>query len=88
MPSPMYHNIINFIFNLSVKKCPSKFINIAMWEHFNFDSDIFGCGKVDYSNSIIIANLEDTPIPNRWFKIIFPTYVRIKISLQNFLLGI
>jgi hypothetical protein len=31
-------------------------MNVTMWEHRTFDSKIFGCGKVDYSDSIIITN--------------------------------
>jgi hypothetical protein len=30
-------------------------MNVTMWEHCTFDSEIFGCGKVDYSDSIIIT---------------------------------
>jgi hypothetical protein len=39
-----------------IRRCPSKFMNVMMWEHRTFDSEIFGCGKVDYSNSIVITN--------------------------------
>jgi hypothetical protein len=40
-----------------------------MWEHCNFDSKIFGCGKVHYSNfiwyklSFSSADLKMSPIP-------------------------
>jgi hypothetical protein len=39
-----------------------------MWEHCTFDSKIFRCGEVYYSNSIIITNFVQTFIPNRWFE--------------------
>jgi hypothetical protein len=33
------------------------FMNVAMWEHCTFDNEIFRCGKIYYSNAIIIINL-------------------------------
>jgi hypothetical protein len=32
------------------------FMNVAMWEHCNFDNEIFRYGKIYYSNSIIITD--------------------------------
>jgi hypothetical protein len=54
-------------------------MNVTMWEQRTFDNKIFGCGKVYYSNSIIITNLVQTLIPNRWSENIFPTYFGIEI---------
>jgi hypothetical protein len=50
-----------------------------MWEHCTFDNQIFGCGKVYYSTSIIVMNFVQTHIPNRWFENVFPTYFGIEI---------
>jgi hypothetical protein len=55
MPSPVYQNMANLVMGLPIGRCPSKFMNITMWEHRTFGSKIFGCGKVDYSDSIIIS---------------------------------
>jgi hypothetical protein len=41
------------VVRLPSRRCPSKFMNVTMWEHYAFDSKIFGCGSVDYSDSII-----------------------------------
>jgi hypothetical protein len=35
-------------------------MNVTMWEHRTFDSEIIGCGKVDYADSIIITNFVQT----------------------------
>jgi hypothetical protein len=37
-------------------RCPTTFMNVAMWEHCTFDNEIFRCGKIYYSNSIIITD--------------------------------
>jgi hypothetical protein len=68
------------IVRLPIRRCPSKFMNVTMWEHCTFDSKTFRCGKVYYSNSISITNLMQTLIPNRWFENVFPTYFGIEIS--------
>jgi hypothetical protein len=34
----------------------SEYMDVAMWEHRTFDSEIFRCGKIYYSNCIIITN--------------------------------
>jgi hypothetical protein len=70
---------VNLVVRLSIRRCPSEFMNIMVWEHHTFDNKIFGCGKVYYSNSII-TNLMQTLIPNCWFENVFPTYFGIEIS--------
>jgi hypothetical protein len=55
MPSPVYQNMINLIVSLSIRRCPSKFMNDTPWEHRTFDNQIFGYDKVYYPNSIIIT---------------------------------
>jgi hypothetical protein len=51
-----------------------------MWEHCTSDSQVFGCGEVYYSNSIISTNFLQTLIPNRWFENVFPTYFGTEVS--------
>jgi hypothetical protein len=29
---------VNLIVSLSIRRCPSKFMNVMMWAHCNFDS--------------------------------------------------
>jgi hypothetical protein len=52
-------------------------MNVMMRRHDTFDNKIFGCGKVYYSDSIIITNFMQTLIPNR-FENAFPTYFALK----------
>jgi hypothetical protein len=47
----------NLVLCLS-SRCPSKFVKVTTWEHFTFQNNIFGCGKVYFSNPIIIDKLE------------------------------
>jgi hypothetical protein len=56
MPSPVYQNMINLIVGFPIQRCPSIFMDFVMWEHRTFDCEIFRCGKVHYSNSIIITD--------------------------------
>jgi hypothetical protein len=44
-------------------------MNATMWEHGTFDSQIFGCGKVYYSNSIIITNFVQNIVHNSCLKL-------------------
>jgi hypothetical protein len=64
---------------LPIRRCPSKFMNVTMWEHCTFDSKIFWCGKVYYSNSIIITNFVQILIPNHLFENVFPTNFGIEM---------
>jgi hypothetical protein len=50
-----------------------------MWKHRTFDSQILGCGKVFYSNSIISIIFMLTPISNCWSENVLPTYFGIEI---------
>jgi hypothetical protein len=52
--------------------------NVMMREHCTFGSQIFGCGKVYYSISVIITNFVQTVILNCWFEYVFPTFFGIK----------
>jgi hypothetical protein len=47
--------MVNLVVRLSIRKCPSKFMNVTVWEHRTSDNKIFGCGKVYYSSFIIIT---------------------------------
>jgi hypothetical protein len=37
MSSPIYQNMGNIIVSFSIRKCPSKFMDVTMWEHCTFD---------------------------------------------------
>jgi hypothetical protein len=56
MPSPVYQNVVNLMLCLSVIGCPSKFMNVVMWEHCTFVNLIFGCGQAycHYPLSLLI----------------------------------
>jgi hypothetical protein len=49
-------------------------MNVTMWERGTSDSQIFGCGKIYFSNSTTMTNFVQTLIPNCWFENIFTTY--------------
>jgi hypothetical protein len=66
--------MINLIVSLSIRRSVGKFMNVAVWELCTFDNQIFGCGKIYYSKSIIISNIVQTLISNCWLENIFPTY--------------
>jgi hypothetical protein len=69
MPPPIYQNVVNLVVRLPIRKYPNKFMNVTMWGHRTFDSKIFGCDKVDYSESIIIIiNFVQTLILNSRFE--------------------
>jgi hypothetical protein len=55
-------------------------MNVMMCEHSTVDSQIFGCGKVYYSNFIIINNFVQALILNCWFENVFSTYFGTEIS--------
>jgi hypothetical protein len=38
--------MINLIVRLSIRRYPSKFVDVTMWEHCTFGKRIFGCGRV------------------------------------------
>jgi hypothetical protein len=80
MPLSVYQNMVNLIVGFAIWRRPSIFMNVTMWEHRTFDSDVFRCGKVYYLNSIIITNLVQTFIPNCLFKNVLPAYFGIEIS--------
>jgi hypothetical protein len=54
MPSHFHSNMVNLILCFSIRKCPSKFKSL-IWEHCTFNSQIFECGKIYYSNFIILT---------------------------------
>jgi hypothetical protein len=83
MLSPIYRNIVNFVVSLSIRRCSSKFMNVTIWELCTFDSQIFGCVKFYYYNSIIITNFVQTLIPSCWFENIFPAYFEIESNTMS-----
>jgi hypothetical protein len=53
------------------------FMNFAMCKHCTFDNEIFRCGKIYYSNSIIITNFVQNFILNCRFKSVLSAYFGI-----------
>jgi hypothetical protein len=61
MPSPIYQNMVNLVVHLSIRRRPSEFMNVMVWEHCTFDDKIFGRGKVYYSFKSVTINYFRTP---------------------------
>jgi hypothetical protein len=60
MPSPIYQNMVNLVVHLPNRWCPSKFMNVTMWENHNFDSKIL-LGLIIWKFSVLHKNkLEQT----------------------------
>jgi hypothetical protein len=72
MPSPISQNMVNLVVHPPM--------NVMMWEHRTFDSKIFGCVKVDYSDFILVTNFVLNLIPYSSFENLFPTYFGTEIS--------
>jgi hypothetical protein len=43
MQSPVYQNVVTV--RLSIKRSPSEFVSVAMWDHWATDNYIFGWAK-------------------------------------------
>jgi hypothetical protein len=83
MQPPVYQDVINLVMCSSLRKGPSVFMNAAMREHGTFDMKVVRCGKVYYSNSIIITNFV-TLISDFCLENIFDAYFHTIITQQNF----
>jgi hypothetical protein len=70
-----YQGVSNLVVCFPITRSPSVLMNAVMWKHGTLDNYIFRCGKVHYSNHIIITNFMYIPIPNCWFD-------NIKLSLR------
>jgi hypothetical protein len=46
MSSPVYQNKVNLIVGFPIWRCPSTFMDVAMWEHHTFDSEVFRCDQL------------------------------------------
>jgi hypothetical protein len=57
-----------------------------MWEHCSNDSHIFGHGRINYSNSIIITTFLQTLIQNCWEQISSLPTLAIKSPNKIFIL--
>jgi hypothetical protein len=58
-------------------------MNVMMWEHCTFDSKIFGCGKVYYSNSPIITILHKLSFPTVGLKMSSLPTLALKSPKKN-----
>jgi hypothetical protein len=45
MPSPVYQDMVNLIVGVPIWRCPSIFMNVAMWEHCTFDNETLDMAK-------------------------------------------
>jgi hypothetical protein len=70
MLSPVYQNMVKLVVRFSIRRCPSEFMNVMMWEHRTFDNEIFGRGKVYYLTPLSLLI---------WCKLSFPI-VGLKMS--------
>jgi hypothetical protein len=48
--------------SLSIRRRSSKFINVTIWEHCTFDSQIFGCGKFTTLTALLISSKLSFPV--------------------------
>jgi hypothetical protein len=70
MPSLIYQNMVNLIAGFPIRRRPSSiFMDVAMWEHRTFDSEVFTCVSVYCSHVNIIANFV--------FRNVFSAYIYI-----------
>jgi len=80
MPSRICQYVINLIVNPPLRSGPGVFMNGLVPEPYALKSQIFLCGKVYYSNTIIITVLMQTLIPNCQFKNTLSLQICTKIS--------
>jgi len=78
LPSPIYQYVVNLVVSLTIRGGPVVFMNVPVKEHRALNHQIFRCGKVYYSNPIIVTNLMETLLPNYWLENILSTYFCIK----------
>jgi len=64
MSSPLYQYLINLVVTLPIRRGPLVFKNVLKQELCALNNEIFWCGKVYYSNTIIITIRMWTLIPN------------------------
>jgi hypothetical protein len=46
MPSPVYQNMVNLIVGFPIWRCPSIFMDVAMWENRTFDFGFLDVAKL------------------------------------------
>jgi predicted small integral membrane protein len=74
MPLPIYENMVNLIVSFPIWRLLIIFMNVAMWEHRTFDSEVFRCAKILCKLSFPIVGLKISSLstlalnsPNRIF---------------------
>jgi hypothetical protein len=80
MSLPVYQNMVNLITGFHIFKRPSIFVHVGMWEHHILDREIVGCGRVCYSNTIIITDFCKLSFPICQSKDVFTAYFGLEIS--------
>jgi hypothetical protein len=56
MNAVFYLSRHDLIVHFTVRRSPSVYVNVAMWEHFTLKSEVLLCAKDYYSNPNIIIN--------------------------------
>jgi hypothetical protein len=52
MQSRVYQSTVNLVVSLFIRRCPSEYMNVMVWERHTFDNKIFGCAKVTTLTSL------------------------------------
>ena len=64
LPPPIYQYVVNLVVSLTIRGGPGVFMNVPVREHRALNHQIFRCGKVYYSNPIIVTILMETVLSN------------------------
>ena len=78
LPPPIYQYVVNLVVSLTIRGGPGVFMNVPVREHRALNNQIFRCGKVYYSNPIIVTILMEALLSNYWLENILSTYFCIK----------
>jgi hypothetical protein len=61
--------MVNLAVRLSIRRCPSKFMNVTSWEHRTFNNKIIGCGKFTILTLLSLLILYKLSFPRVCLKI-------------------
>jgi hypothetical protein len=69
MPSSNYQNMVNLITRLSIRRRPSEFMNVTVWEHRTFDNKILDVAKFTTPPPLSLLNSCELSFPIAGLKI-------------------
>jgi hypothetical protein len=82
--SPVYQNMVSLVVRLPIRRCPSKFMNVTMWEHCTFDSKIFGLSLlISCKLSFPIFGLKMSSLPTLTLKSPYRIFIWSLGNLSN-----